>query len=242
MPNPVQGQLNGDGDPLDYLSKFPVSSRGDSHRGEIEMLMTPQQIRAAEACSANTQGNALPPIGVVYEDRYIAVVRDAVRFPSGSVGTYLRLLVNPNSDGCAGVAVLCTSGDLLGLVRIFRHGIREWSLEIPRGFSDDHESEEAAAARELHEETGLIADVLTPIGRVCPDAGLHAKWVALYAANCSRTLVAAPQHDQSEAIAGMQWLDQVQFADAVRSGRVSDGITLAAIQLASVFKVLPRTW
>ena len=40
------------------------------------------------------------------------------------------------------------------LIRQYRHGIQDVTLEIPGGIIDDDEPPEAAAARELQEETG----------------------------------------------------------------------------------------
>src|SRR5947208_17050747 len=57
------------------------------------------------------------------------------------------------------------------LVRQFRPAIEEVTIELPSGHVDEGETPEQAAARELHEETGYIANELILLGRLSPDTG-----------------------------------------------------------------------
>jgi len=73
------------------------------------------------------------------------------------VGNYI---VNEYPDWVNIVAV--TSGGQMVLVKQYRHGSRDFSLEIPGGVVNRGEDIHSAAARELQEETGYVTDK-TPI-------------------------------------------------------------------------------
>lgn len=55
------------------------------------------------------------------------------------------------------------------LIRQYRHGIREVTLEIPGGIVEPGDSPEASARRELQEETGYRDTEMIPLGRVHPN-------------------------------------------------------------------------
>ena len=58
------------------------------------------------------------------------------------------------------------------MVRQFRHGARQLTLEIPGGIMDPGESPSEGAARELREETGYRAGRLVDLGSVNPNPAL----------------------------------------------------------------------
>ena len=67
--------------------------------------------------------------------------------------------------------VALTQNDELVLVRQYRPAVEERTLELPSGHVDPGETPIAAAARELMEETGYVADKIEEIGVVRPDTG-----------------------------------------------------------------------
>lgn len=71
----------------------------------------------------------------------------------------------------AAVVPIMDDGRIL-LIRQYRHCVGRVLLELPAGRVDAGETVEAAARRELSEETGFEADHWTPLGRFFPLAGL----------------------------------------------------------------------
>lgn len=68
------------------------------------------------------------------------------------------------------------------LVRQFRHGTNEITLEIPGGLVEDGQTPEQAAARELMEETGFECETLSFLGRVRPNPAIINNWCYSYLA------------------------------------------------------------
>lgn len=69
------------------------------------------------------------------------------------------------------VGVVATSQDRLLLVRQFRPVVGRVTLELPSGHIEPGELPEAAARRELIEETGYTADEIHLMGVLAPDVG-----------------------------------------------------------------------
>ena len=59
------------------------------------------------------------------------------------------------------------------LIRQYRHGTRDITLEIPGGLVEESDSPEEAAERELFEETGFRASETIPLGFVHPNPAIQ---------------------------------------------------------------------
>ncbi|MGW8889995.1 NUDIX hydrolase [Streptomyces sp. NPDC055749] len=179
--------------------------------GGIEILTDPAAVSAAG--------------GVLHEDPYILLVRDPVRFPDGSEGTYIRSLTPTREQGCVILPLL--AGDVV-LIEHFRHATRSWHWEVPRGAGTAGLSDEENAAKELLEEIGAVPDEMIPLGAVHPDTGTTGDRVALFAARISGT---GPL-DRAE---GIRRCLTVPFAEAeamVGDGRITDAYTIVVLTRA----------
>lgn len=67
------------------------------------------------------------------------------------------------------VLPVTTEGDII-LVRQYRYGLGVWSIEVPGGIMDPHESDPAEAAkRELLEETGYSCQTIEQVAVLSPN-------------------------------------------------------------------------
>jgi ADP-ribose pyrophosphatase len=202
----------------------------------VEVLLDPDEIRAAEETVAQQLTAAGKPAswaqtGVVFEDQYLVVVRDAVRTPSGRFGTYLRTI----DFDAAGVVVLPRLGEEVVLIRHFRHSTRRWHYEVPRGFGSAGSTPEEDARRELQEEIGVVPRALTTLGVVRPDTGMTAGAVHLFHAD----LDGSPEMlDTEEGITATKLVAPLELGRMIRDGEIDDGFTMAAFLRASLLGLL----
>ncbi|WP_344155470.1 NUDIX hydrolase [Nocardioides koreensis] len=164
----------------------------------------------------------------VYANPWIAVREDAVRRSDGSTGTYW---VVDTSDIAL---VIPGDGDRLHLVEQYRHpvGGRRW--EFPSGSADERLDLDATevAARELREETGLVAGSLVPLGTldVTPST-LNQRCSVFLATDLTQE---APQREQAEQDMRSAWFSRGDIERMIRDGAITDAKSLAAYALLLV--------
>lgn len=92
-----------------------------------------------------------------------------------------------------------TPDEQVVMVRQYRHGTRELTLEIPGGLVEAGDSPEEAARRELREETGYAGDRLILLGSVHPNPAIQNNECFTYLA---RNVYSAgePEQDEKEDI------------------------------------------
>jgi 8-oxo-dGTP pyrophosphatase MutT (NUDIX family) len=92
-----------------------------------------------------------------------------------------------------------TSDHQVIMIKQYRHGSREVTLEIPGGLVDPGDTPKKAAARELLEETGYQAKKWMKIGVVNPNPALFNNHCYTFLAQDIRK-IADPMPDQTEDI------------------------------------------
>lgn len=113
------------------------------------------------------------------------------------------------------------------VVKQFRFGTAQVTLEIPGGVIDRGEHHEAAARRELCEETGYTAARWSYLGSVEPNPAFHTNlchhWLA---ENCQRTHDLALDSGEDIAIDTLE-LDLVR--DMIHSGAIRHSLVITAL-------------
>lgn len=193
------------------------------------ILLDKDEIREAEVQTAHRLktkhlSTELAQVGIVYQDQYRMIIRDAVRFPNGLLGTYVRIV----RDGVAGVIILPVYQEHILLIRHFRHATRTWHLEIPRGFGEKDFSSEENARRELEEEIRATISHLVSLGQVYPDAGALSEYNDFFYAEVG----SYGELEANEAIVELLPIPIPEFERMIRENEINDGFTLTAYALA----------
>jgi ADP-ribose pyrophosphatase len=105
---------------------------------------------------------------LLYEDRFVRLRADTCRTAEGTLVESYAVLECP---GGVNVVALTADGMRLVLVREYRHGCGEVLLGLPAGAVDDADASlEAAARRELLEETGYGGGHFAPVANYYANA------------------------------------------------------------------------
>lgn len=111
------------------------------------------------------------------------------------------------------------------LVRQYRVAVGRMTLEIPAGKLDAGESPALCAARELREETGLVARELEPIAVSAGSIGFTNETTHIFLAHGVTRGESSP--DEGELL-GVVWLPVREVVDAVRAGAIQDAKTIVS--------------
>jgi ADP-ribose pyrophosphatase len=163
-------------------------------------------------------------------NRLIEVYLDDIEGPMGEIiNDFVVLSPRQKSENnVTGVAILPILDGNLGLLKIYRHPIREYTWEVPRGFVDAGEKVICSALRELEEETGLqceSTDVID-LGTVLPEPGIMAARTHLFAATQCRRMVPYTANELGHK--EMRFFSAEEFSDMARRGTIEDANTLVA--------------
>lgn len=161
----------------------------------------------------------------IYANPWLSVREDAILRADGSPGIYSVV------DKPTGVIVIPRAGDKLYLVEQFRYAVGARRREFPAGTAPDRRTlpPEQLAIRELGEETGLHADVLTQIGTVNVAPGFSSQRQSVFLAEELTPGPAAREHEEQNMDA--RWWPIADVWVAVTSGEICDAQTLAALTL-----------
>ena len=158
----------------------------------------------------------------IYEGKVVRLFRDEVELPDGSRS--YREVIRHNGAVCV---LPLTDDGRVACVTQYRHAIGRLTLELPAGKLDSKDEDpEAAARRELKEETGYECDKMTSLGIMHGSPAILDEAIHLYLATGLHRGKATP--DEGEFL-DVTHLPLSELADMVTRGKITDAKTQIAV-------------
>ena len=156
----------------------------------------------------------------IYKGKIIRVELSDVELPNGNIAK--REAVR-HSGGAAVLLVL--DGNVL-LERQFRFPYGKIIWEIPAGKLNVGEDPEAAARRELEEETGYRAEELKKLTQIYPSPGYTDEIIYIFYTESAKTL---SQHLDEDEFINFSFVSLKECTKMIERGEICDAKTIAAI-------------
>ena len=163
---------------------------------------------------------------LIFDGRVLHLYRDEIILPDGNEG--IREYCKHNGGVC--VLPLTDDGKVI-LVRQYRYAHRKCTLEIPAGKLEAGEKAdlEAAALRELREETGATCDELIYLGEMYPSPALLSEVIYMYFA---KGLKFGEKDLDEDEFLECEYIPLNKLVDMVCSGEIPDAKTqIAALRV-----------
>ncbi len=123
------------------------------------------------------------------------------------------------------------------LVRQYRYGVSEVTLEVPAGKLEIGEDPLEAVRRELSEETGCTADEIILLGKDYASPAILSEIIYVYLA---RGLHEGSQHLDPGEFLELVRIPLTEAVDMVMRGEIKDGKTQIALLKAAMLGALPQ--
>ncbi len=185
---------------------------GESTRGELQ----PWTRRSSE---------------IVYSTRIFDLRRDSNQSPRTAREHDFWVL---ESGDWVNILPITRAGEVV-LIRQWRHGIGDFTLEIPGGMIDPEDvSPLSAARREMVEETGYDSADIVELGAVHPNPAIQGNRLHTFLAR-DVELLHAPEFDSTEEVT-VELVARDRLPALVREGRITHALVVVAFYLDALLR------
>lgn len=162
----------------------------------------------------------------IFDGKILHIRRDVALLPDG------QKAVREVVDHPGGVCILALDEENQALlVSQFRYPYERVVRELPAGKLEYGEDPDAAAIRELKEETGAAPGEFRSLGELYPSPGYCGEIIRMYLA---RDLSFGETHLDADEFLNLERIPFSQLVEQVLSGEIRDAKTIAAVLKAKL--------
>ena len=161
----------------------------------------------------------------VFDGKVFDVDRDRVRMPNGR-----EITVDVVRHAKSVVLIPIPEAGHIILVRQYRYAVNASIWELPAGSVDEGETPEQAAARECHEEIGLVPGTVVRLGAMYPTPGYCDEEMVIFRLSNLETPTHAAALDEDEDIE-KRTFELREVRDMIRRGEIVDMKTVVGLTL-----------
>lgn len=172
---------------------------------------------------------------LMFDGQILHLYHDSIALPNGQPAS--RELIRHVGAVCV---IPVTDDGMVVMERQYRYPVDEVLLEIPAGKLDyKGEDHEAAARRELEEETGYQAEKLIPLGKFYPACAYSDETIWMYLAKGLRR---GERHLDEDEFLDVTLIPLQDLAAKVLAGEIPDAKTQIAILKAAAYEGVTAQW
>ena len=181
-------------------------------------------------CMSNLRKWQILNSQMILNHRWCQIRQDKIKLPNGKIIDDFFVAIKPD----IAMVLPITHNQEIIFVRQYRHAVGEFFLELPAGlFDSQQEDAEAAAMRELQEETGYVAQEVQKIATLYDKPSKDTNQIHLFLAK-NVIKIGEQNLDITEEIE-VVLIPMESVLDQVCQGRISVAGTIAALFLGLKF-------
>ena len=161
---------------------------------------------------------------LIYSGKVFDLIVDSVEYPSGRTG--VREIAH--HPGGAVAVPLFEDGEVL-LVKQFRYPLGRNIYELPAGKLGSGEDPRVAAARELEEETGFVADSLEHLVSTYTTPGFCDEELHIFLATGLRESPSGHKREEGEFSMTVERIPMARAIAMVEAGEIKDSKTIIGL-------------